>query len=71
MNRWHGSLGELGFDLRSRIDFGFDGHDLWLGSLLRLGLSGKECDLSLALPQDSYQLVALRMDLYLGTVALI
>src|SRR2546421_3166027 len=52
LNRRHGSLDDFSFGLRSRIGLGFGEHDLWLGSLLCLGLSGSGFDLSLALPQN-------------------
>jgi hypothetical protein len=50
---------------------GLDGHDLWLGKLLRLGLSGKGFDLSLALPENGDQSVALGMNLDLGACAFV
>jgi hypothetical protein len=48
------------------IGFGFGRHNLWLRDLLCLALSGKGFDLSLPLPENGYQSVALGMNLDLG-----
>jgi hypothetical protein len=68
LDRRHGSLGDLGFGQLRVIGLRFRRHDLWLGDLLHLDLSGKGFDLSLSLPQNGYQSVALGMNLDLGGI---
>ena len=71
LDRRHGSLGDLGFGQLCVIGFRFGRHNLWLGDLLHLGLSGKSLDLSLSLQEDVYQSVALGMNLNLEVCAFV
>ena len=71
LDRRHGSLGDPGLRELHVISFGFDGHDLWLGMLLKLGLLSMSFDLSLPLSENGDQSVALGMNLNLGGSAFV